>query len=352
MAPESIPVPPLRTPERADIPGLPEWLTELHLHVGGAVAPHILWEMAHAQGLKLPVRSYFDFVDLVTSRPDKVKSLDDYLAILHRWTESIQSGTHAIERAVYEVFAKEFRGSRVSTMELRFNPMKRNLGGERDLDHIIHAALRGLDRACLEYGLRGGLIFCLAREFPTGVNEILVDKAIRYHARGVVGIDLAGTERQRPELDPASAERFAGMFRRAREAGLGTTVHTGETPHTAADGVIAAIARLAPRRIGHGIRAACSVEAMQRLRDADIVLEICPTSNLHTRAVSGLEELGSILRTFLAHGVRFTINTDGTYILGTDLRREVELLVKAGILGGVDVARCFATAAEASFLPR
>jgi adenosine deaminase len=352
MASEPIPVPPLRTPERAEVPGLPEWLTELHLHVGGAVAPHVLWEMAHAQGLKLPVRSYFDFVDLVSSRPGKVKSLDDYLQILHRWTETIQSGTQAIERAVYEVLAKEFRGSRVSTMELRFNPMKRNLGGERDLDHIIHAALRGLDRACLEFGLRGGLIFCLAREFPTELNEILVDKAIRYHARGVVGIDLAGTERQRPELDPVSAERFAGMFRRAREAGLGTTVHTGETPHTAADGVIAVIERLKPRRIGHGIRAAFSTEAMQRLRDADVVLEICPTSNLHTRAVSGLEELGEILRTFLAHGVRFTINTDGTYILGTDLRREVELLVKAGILTGDDVARCFVTAAEASFLPR
>ena len=351
MAPESMAVPTLRTPERAVIPGLPEWLTELHLHVGGAVAPHVLWEMAHAQGLKLPVRSYFDFVDLVSSRPDKVKSLDDYLEILHRWTETIQSGTHAIERAVYEIFAKEFRGSRVSTMELRFNPMKRNLGGERDLDHIIHAALRGLDRACLEYGLRGGLIFCLAREFSTEVNEILVDKAIRYHARGVVGIDLAGTERQKPELDPVSAERFAGMFRRAREAGLGTTVHTGETPHTGADGVIAVIERLRPRRIWHGIRAACSAEAMQRLRDADIVLEICPTFNLHTRAVSGLEELGSILRTFLAHDVRFTINTDGTYILGTDLRREVELLVKAGVLSGDEVARCFATAAEASFLP-
>jgi adenosine deaminase len=352
MAPQSNLVPPLRAPERSGIPGLPEWLTELHLHLGGAVAPHVLWEMAHAQGMKLPVRSYFEFVDLVTSHPDKVKSLEDYLEILHRWTERIQSGTHAIERAVYEVLAKEFRGSRVAAMELRFNPMKRNLGGERDLDHIIHAALRGLDRACLEYGLRGGLIFCLAREFPTELNEILVDKAIRYHQRGVVGIDLAGTERQRPELDPASAERFAGMFRRAREAGLGTTVHTGETPHTAADGVIAVIERLRPRRIGHGIRAASSPEAMQRLCDAGVVLEICPTSNLHTRAVDSVEELRGILRTFLAHGVRFTINTDATYILGTDLRREVELLVAAGILTGDEVARCFANAAEASFLPR
>src|SRR2546429_329664 len=97
-------------------------------------------------------------------------------------------------------------------LELRFNPMKRNLAGERDLDHIIHAALRGLDRACLEYNIRGGLIFCLAREFTADLNEIIVDKAIRYQHRGVVGIDLAGTEENSLELDPEAVGRFASMF--------------------------------------------------------------------------------------------------------------------------------------------
>ena len=78
------------------------------------------------------------------------------------------------DRAIYEIIGKEFRSSSVTLIELRFNPMKRNLEGERDLDHIIHAALRGMDRACLEYGVRAGLIFCLARDFPLSLNEILV----------------------------------------------------------------------------------------------------------------------------------------------------------------------------------
>src|SRR5262245_56036188 len=258
MAKDELLVPLLRTPERKPIPGLPSELIELHLHAGGAVAPHILFAMAHEQGIKLPVRNYFDFVDLVTSSPDKVKSLEDYLAILHQWTEKIQSSPVAIERAVYEILGKEFRGSRVSTMELRFNPMKRNLGGERDLDHIIHAALRGMDRACLEYGIRAGLIFCLAREFSADLNEIIVDKAIRYQKRGVVGIDLAGTETNNLELDETAVGRFSEMFQRARDAGLKATIHTGETPHTNAGGVIAAIKHLKPARIGHGVRAAYS----------------------------------------------------------------------------------------------
>lgn len=348
---QDLPVPSLRGHERDALPGLPDWLTELHLHVGGGVAPHILWSMAHEQGFKLPMKDYFEFVDLVSSNPNKVKSLDDYLAILHTWTERIQSSPAAIERAVYEIYSKEYRGARVRRMELRFNPMKRNLGGERDLDHIIHAALRGLDRAALEYDLEGGLIFCLAREWDADLNEIIVDKAIKYRDRGVVGIDLAGTEKHNLELQPSSVERFAGLFARAREAGLRATVHTGETPNTAGEGVVAAVRKLRCDRIGHGIRAAYSDEAMRVLNGEGVTLEICPTSNLHTRAVADLEELRFVLTTFKDRGVRFTINTDATYMLGTDLRREVELLYKADILGPEDVRACFDNAAAASFLP-
>src|SRR5438270_2653316 len=140
-------------------------LTDLHIHVGGAVAPHVLWSIAHDAGFKLPVTDYWQFLELITARPDKVKNLEDYLKIMHEWTEKIQSSPAAMERSVYEVIGKEYRSSRVNLIELRFNPMKRNLGGERDLDHIILASLVGMDRACLEYGVRAGLIFCLAREF-------------------------------------------------------------------------------------------------------------------------------------------------------------------------------------------
>jgi len=144
--------------------------------------------------------------------------------------------------------------------------------------------------------------------------------------------------------------RYAGLFQRARDAGLGTTVHTGETPATNGEGVIAVIKHLKPRRIGHGIRAAYDDEAMRMLNGEGVTLEICPTSNLHTRAVSGLPEMSFVLQRFLKAGVRFTINTDATYMLATDLRREVELLYMSGILSGEDVARCFATAHESAFL--
>ncbi|WP_164017036.1 adenosine deaminase [Pyxidicoccus trucidator] len=326
-------------------------LIDLHIHVGGAVAPHILWSIAHQQGFKLPVKNYFDFVELITSRPGKVGSLDDYLKILHTWTEKIQSSPSAIERSVYEVIGKEYRGSRVTQMELRFNPMKRNLNSELDLDHIIHAALRGMDRAVLEYGVKMGLIFCLAREFDHKLNSIIVDKAIKYRSRGVYGIDLAGTETNAMELKAERVAEYEDLFARARRAGLKCTVHTGETKGTGAEGVMSVVEKLKPHRIGHGIRAAYDEPAMKVLRENDIVLELCPTSNLHTKAVEGVEELRHIIRTFWDRKVKFTINTDGPYLLETDMRREIEIIEQNGILTPEQVDQTLAWARQSSFIP-
>ena len=329
---------------------MPKELADLHIHVGGAVAPHILWSIAHDQGFKLPVASYWEFKELVSARPGKVNSLEEYLAVLHTWTEKIQSSPQAMERSVYEIVGKEYRSSRVSLIELRFNPMKRNVGGERDLDHIIHASLRGMDRAVLEYGVDAGLIFCLAREFDHRLNEILVEKAIKYRKRGVVGIDLAGTETNAIELRPAEVSRYRDLFDHARAEGLKTTVHTGETAGTGAEGVRAVVEQLRPHRIGHGIRAAQDERVMDLLRERGVVLEICPSSNLATRAVASLEELREILQRFWQRGVKFTLNTDGPYLLDTSLRREVEMLRENQVLASEQIEQTFRWAREAAFV--
>jgi adenosine deaminase len=325
-------------------------LIDLHIHVGGAVAPHILWSIAHQHGFKLPVKSYFEFVDLITASPDKVGGLDDYLKIMHQWTERIQSSPMAIERSVYEVIGKEYRSSRVTQIELRFNPMKRNLGNELDLDHIIHAAIRGMDRATLEYGVRACLIFCLAREFDHKTNAIIVDKAVKYRSRGVLGIDLAGTESNAFELKPEVVTQYEGLFEKARKHGLKTTVHTGETRGTGAEGVIAVVEKLKPNRIGHGIRAAYDEQAMKLLIERDVVLELCPTSNLQTKAVDGIKEFEHIVRTFWDRGVKITINTDGPYLLNTDMRQEIELMEDNRILTPAQIEQTLSWAREYSFM--
>ena len=89
---------------------------------------------------------------------------------------------------------------------------------------------------------------------------------------------------------------------------------------------------------------------MARLVERGIVLEICPSSNLRTRAVADWDELGEIFSRLRAAGVRMTVNTDGTYLLGTTLRKEFDLLLAHGILTPADALRAIDTAREATFV--
>jgi adenosine deaminase len=324
-------------------------LVDLHIHVGGAVAPHILWEIAHQHGMKLPTKTYWDFWQLITASADTVQNLEDYVNIMHQWTEKIQSSPEAIQRCVYSIIAKEYRSSNVSQIELRFNPMKRNKGGEMDLDHIIQAAVHGLDQAVLDYGAKAGLIFCLAREFPYELNEIIVRKAIRYFKWGVVGIDIAGPEKHTFEQDP-DFKRYVALFKEARERGLGLTVHTGETDATGPESVRQVLRDIKPERIGHGIQVVKDTELMKELAAAGTVLELCPSSNIQTRAVKDWAEFKTIVDKLKQYGVKFTINTDGPYLLRTNMKKEVELMLENNILTEAELKQSMDLARAASFI--
>src|SRR3569833_3655571 len=170
-----------------------EGLAELHTHLGGAVGSDIMWSLAHEQGIALPTRDYWEFDRMVTvSDPRGVPDLDSLDRIYHL-NELIQSSPLAVERSIHAAIGGAYRSQRITTLELRFNPMKRNRGGERDLDHIILAAVRGLDLASLEYPqVRAGLILMMDRTFTARQNEVIIEKAIRWMPRGIVGIDIAG----------------------------------------------------------------------------------------------------------------------------------------------------------------
>ena len=231
-----------------------EGLAELHTHLGGSVASDILWSLAHEQGIALPVKDYWEFDRLVTvSDPRGVENLDALDAIYH-WTELIQSSPLAVERSVHSAIGGAYRSQGITTLELRFNPMKRNRGGERDLDHIILAAIRGLDRARLEYPqVRAGLILMMDRTFDARQNAIIVDKAIAWADRGVVGVDIAGPRPGGTRYDYTSVRP---MVETARAAGLGVTIHVGEEGATGAEEIAEVVDSLRPDRIGHGILAA------------------------------------------------------------------------------------------------
>ena len=326
-------------------------LAELHTHLGGSVASDILWSLAHEQGIALPVKDFWEFDALVTlSDPRGVTGLDELDEIYH-WTELIQSSPLAVERSVHGAIGGAFRSQGITTLELRFNPMKRNRGGERDLDHIILAAIRGLDLASLEYPqVRAGLILMMDRTFDRRLNEIIVEKAIRWASRGIVGIDIAGP---RPGGARYDYTQIVPMVEAAREAGLGITIHVGEEGGDMGREEIAEVVEhLRPERIGHGILAAGDPELMHSLRDHGIVLEICPTSNLLTKALPGEDAVRETLRRFVEHGVPFTIATDGPEMMRTHLRDELELLKRIGALDDDELREANARGHAAAFRRR
>jgi adenosine deaminase len=326
-----------------------EGLAELHTHLGGSVSSDILWTLAHEQGIALPVKDYWDFDRLVTvSDPRGVADLDALDAIYH-WTELIQSSPIAVETSVHGAIGGAYRSQGITTLELRFNPMKRNRGGERDLDHIILAATRGLDRASIEYPqVRAGLILMMDRTFAPELNAIIVEKAIKWAPRGIIGVDVAGP---RPGHVRYDYTQLRPMVEEARAAGLGVTIHVGEEGgEMGRDEIAEVVAELRPDRIGHGILAAGDPDLMRELRDAEVVLEICPTSNLLTKALADEDEVRETFRTFVEHRVAFTIATDGPEMMRTHLRDEFDLLLRIGALTQDELDEANARGHEASFV--
>jgi adenosine deaminase len=317
-------------------------LAELHVHLGGSVDPAVMWEIAHAQGIRLPTKDYWKFVDLVTVDSEARKTFEDYLA-LFKWTELIQSSPIAIERSVYQTIAGAYRKNNITLLELRFNPMKRNRGGEQDLDQIMMAAVRGIDRASLEYPVKTGLIVCLDRTFNTGLNEILLEKAIHFSGRGVVGIDMAGSEDKKFRYAD-----YASIFRRARKAGLGLTVHAGEDEGP--ESVKEVIEHLEPDRIGHGVKATEDLEVLDLVARSGTVLEVCPTSNLNTGVLKTVSEMKSVFRSFKSAGVKYTLNTDGPEMLKTNLRGEIDFLLRQKVITVSDVLAANRNAFAATFV--
>ncbi|MBL7159214.1 adenosine deaminase [Candidatus Microgenomates bacterium] len=320
-------------------------LTELHVHVGSSVDPAIMWEIAHEQGIRLPTKDFCKFKKLITI--EKKTTYKKYLK-LFGLTELIQSSPYAIERSVYSIASGAYRTNNITKLEIRFNPMKRNRNGERDLDHIILASIRGMEKATLQYPIRVGLIFCLDRAFPLKLNKTIAEKAIKYKKCGVVGVDLAGPDLGKPPHPTTNIQSLKRIIDLCHNERLGITIHTGET--TNSQEMWEVIKFLSPDRIGHGIKAVYDKKLLKELKKRKIVLEICPTSNLHTRVIKNLKELKFVFETLKKEKILFTINTDGPVMLKTNLKKEFGFLLRNKILSKEDLLWANKIAKKASFL--
>jgi adenosine deaminase len=356
-----------------------EGVVEQHVHLGGAVPIHRLFEAAVDRGIRLPVTSYDEFSKLLHRRKENSGSLEKYLEI-YEVAERIQSGPRALRESVLIALngAARTQGSSavslegealipdraqlpIKALELRFNPMKRNSGGIWDLDRVMLAACSAINEVKTAYKekLQAGLIVCLGRDLPMDQNRVLAEKTALWSKQGlpVVGIDLAGAESANPLKDPAQLEQMAEAFELAGPL-VGRTAHCGETRTTDLETFKRTLTALKADRVGHPLVVARSywedgdASGLEFLTEHNIIAELCVVSNLLTSAVESVETYGKLLKLFDQFGVRYTFSTDAPALQKTTLASELQLLLHHGAATPEQLERSFETAAETSFLPK
>ncbi len=361
------------------IPTPPEGVVELHVHLGGAVPIHRLFEAAVDRGIRLPVNSYQEFAELLHRRKDNSGSLERYLEI-YEVAERIQSGPQALRESVLVALngAARTQGAErvdhegeavtparfqlpIRALELRFNPMKRNGGGIWDLDRVMMAACSAVSEVSTAYKgqLQAGLIVCLGRDLPMEQNRILAEKVALWSEQGlpVIGIDLAGPESALPLNTKADLDAMADCFARAGKR-VGRTVHCGETRSVDLETFIATITRLKADRVGHPLVAARSYwedgddRGLRLLAERHVIAELCVVSNLLTGAVADVDEYGRLLRLLDEYGIEYTFSTDAPALQKTTLASELYLLLSRGGATPDQLERSFLAASRATFLPR
>jgi adenosine deaminase len=311
---------------------------ELHRHLEGSLRLETLAEIAQEHGIDLPsynieqLRPYVQFTD---EEPDFHRFLEKFKLLKRFYTTR-----EAVKRVAYEAVI-DAAADNVRYLELRFNPAALAHAQNFPLHEVTELVIEAVNQAQAETGIWVRLLCTAVRHESYDLARQVIDVAIAYRDQGVVGVDLAGDEVHYP------ATPFASLFKRAAEHGLGITIHAGEAGKAA--NVREAVEVLHAQRIGHGIRSIEDSNVVQLLRQRNVTLEICPTSNLQTGAVDnfGLHPL----RDLYVLGINVTINTDDPSISDTTLTDEYMVAVMGLGIGLRDLRVCIRNSIRSAFLP-
>ena len=311
--------------------------TEIHCHLEGAIRTQTIIDIAKECDLQLPSYEVSE-LDRHVKVLDQMHDLHAVLAAFAIFQNSITS-PNVVERIAWELFEDSARQN-IRLFEVRFSPDWAFRGHNLDWDEALEGIRRAKDRAEREFDMAIGLIAITSRSLGPGSCVRTVDWAIR-HKDHILGIDLADSERDFP------LQEFVQPVRKAKEAGLKVTIHTGED--TPASFVRETIELTRPDRIGHGIHIIEDRSAVELVKERGITLEVNPWSNYLTNSVRRIEE--HPLRRLFDLGVRVTINSDDPEVLETNVNNEYRIAHEILGMSLEDIAACNRHAYEASFIP-
>lgn len=286
---------------------------ELHCHLDGSVRPETMYELLTQQGENIGIKSIQEFERLVRVE-EECESLNEYLKKFSYPLKVMQSKEN-IERISYELL-EDLSKENVKYVEIRFAPFL-HMNKDLTFDEVVESVLRGMNRARKDFNILSNAILICMRHDSLDKSIKVVEYGEKYLGKGVVAVDLAGNEQDFPP------EIHREAFQLAYEKGYKITIHGGETGIV--ENIPKSIELLHATRIGHGIAAIKDPRVMELLKEKNIFLEMCPTSNLQTKAVDSIENYP--IKTYLKEGIGVTVNTDNTTVSNTSLYKEYMLLI-------------------------
>ena len=296
---------------------------ELHCHLDGSVRPSTIAELTNNN-----IKDIYN--DTVAQ--DKCLDLNDYLTKFSL-PEKIMQTKENLERIAYEL-AEDLIKDGVIYAEIRFAPLKHTHKGLTK-EEVIDSVLKGLNKV---KNIDINLILCMMRDMSYEENLQIIDLALKYKDKKVVAIDLAGAEKLYP------TKNYKKLFDIAREKKIHYTIHAGE-----ADGKdsIKAALDFKAQRLGHGVLITEDNTLIDRIKNENILLEMCPTSNIQTNVIDTYKN--HPLEQLYRKNCLVSINTDNRTVSNTTLTKEYEIILKNQSLTIDDIIKMNLNAIKYSF---
>jgi aminodeoxyfutalosine deaminase len=285
---------------------------ELHVHLEATVHPERLLELGRRNGVKLPARSVKGL-----RRFCRFRSFDDFIRVWIKTTRVLQHDRDF--RQVVVDYAADLASQGCFYAEPLFSPSEPVNRGT-PWQEVFEGYCDGADEARTQHGVELRFTPDITRDFPPDVGERLAEWAVRFRDRGVAGLSLGGSESRFPP------EPFARAFAIARDGGLKSAPHAGETAGAAS--IRGALDCLNADRLRHGLRAVEDPALLADLAERGVVCDVTPVSNLRTGVVKRLED--HPLPMMLAAGVRCSIGSDDPVLMDTSLSADCAAAVRLG----------------------
>ncbi len=296
---------------------------ELHLHLDGSVRPSTI-----ASILTMDEQ---DVRKKVCTNKD-TKDLKDYLSKFDLPISIMQTKENLIR--ISRELALDLKNDNVIYAEIRFAPLF-HTKEDLTMNEVITSVLEGLKQV----PIKTNLILCMMRGSSYEDNYKVIETAYKFLNKGVVGIDLAGDEKNYP------VDNYKDLFEIAKNKKIPFTIHAGEAvDYRSIDNAI----QLGAKRIGHGVRAIENNNTIKLIKENNITLEICPISNIDTKIYESIKD--HPIKKLYDENINITISTDNRTVSNTTLNDTYKILQNTFNFTKEDFIKMNQNAIQASFI--